>query len=615
MDTKYANLTPLNTLAKKVKAENFERVFDCIRQLVNFGANPNMPDDRDMTPILYIIKNEELDDCEKLRIVEFLLSNAKIDLDTYCDGEGRQLISKMFPEITLPNEVYPTEIDTLLTYLRNENQKKFLEAFGHCKNLSSSEITKLLMKAIRHGQNEALDKILETNPDINAIDIIERQNILTMDPDINGGRAITMAVYHGNDYALEKLLENDSLNLKGMTLLCSIIKNCGDGDNYDYEKCFYILVNSPKIDLNEPDRSGCTPLYYATYYKNEKFARELLKRGAYIGAKEENPTPITQMDPELLEEYMDNCISTSGEKEDLKIMIDFKHLIPPKNGKEVTEEMNPLNDIANSKEHLHLLNHPLLTTFLFLKWHRMSFLFYMNFIIYGIFSLNLLVFIIIEFNKNKGALPEGPSVITGITHVITGIGWIYLVLRETVQFISSPCAYLRSSCNILEIALILFTLNALLLPFELVEYTKDTQRILSVVTILLMAIELCFLMLTLPFLTISTHMLMLYKVTVEFIKSFSLYSIFIIMFSLCFYVLLSEKPGEEDGGNLDKFESPLFAIMRTVLMMTGEFDAGNLKFDTFGYIVFLCFILFMSICLLNLLTGLAVSDTQVTICA
>ncbi|KAL5286709.1 pain family protein [Megaselia abdita] len=608
VNTRYSNLTPLNSLAKNITAENFERVFDCIRQLIHYGANPNMPDQREITPIIYITKNKELEDSEKLRIVDFMLSNANIDLDTFRDGEGRQLLLKKFPQLTLP-KMFSSDvtIDALLSYLSNENENRFLDAFKDYKSTNSEEHTKLLLNAIKHGQNSALDKILAIDPDINA--------------KYEGQCPIEVATVWGNAHALEKLLDNERLNLTNENLLCTIIK-IQDTKNYntfcDYHKCFYILLESPKIDLNETDMFGSTPLHYAVHYKNEKFAQELMKRGAYLGTRSRMlDYPITDMDPELLEEHLDTCISTSGDKgsHNFQILMNFKNLIPPNNipkikRNQIKEEMNPITHIANSKEHRHLLKHPLITSFLYLKWHRLSQLFYMNFIIYTIFCISLLTFIICKFNHDQET-----TATMAVTGLITAIGMIYLVLREITQFIISPSAYLQSSINFLEILLILLTLNALL-PLN---WEPNTQRILYAVTILLAAVELCLLVGSLPFLSVSTHMLMLREVTMTFIKSFALYSIFVITFSLCFYVLLSDEKkaeagevGEEEEGELNKFRTPFTAIIKTIVMMTGEFDAGDLKFNSYyGYLVFLVFIFFMSIVLLNLLNGLAVSDTQV----
>lgn len=312
-------------------------------------------------------------------------------MDTFRDGEARQLLSTNFPQISIPVNKFSKEFNALLTYLSNENEGKFFDALESCKDISSEENIILLLEAIRHGQNKAFDKILGSTSDINA--------------KYNGNSSIFVATSIGNAYALEKLINNKPLKVSTLECLLGSVITYSENNNYhiklhttfsDYQKCFYILIGSPKIDVNETDKYGTTPLHHAVQLRDDKYAKELMREGAYIGAKSENyHYAITEMDPELLEEQMDSCISTYGKKfnDDFEIIIDFKNLIPPNNNLDIKEEMSPILLIANLKEYRHLLNHPLITSFLYLKWQRMSLLFYMNFIIYATFCVNLLAFI------------------------------------------------------------------------------------------------------------------------------------------------------------------------------------------------------------------------------
>jgi hypothetical protein len=65
---------------------------------------------------------------------------------------------------------------------------------------------------------------------------------------------------------------------------------------------------------------------------------------------------------------------------------------------------------------------------------------------------------------------------------------------------------------------------------------------------------------------------------------------------------------------LNKFIDPGRAIIKTIIMLTGEFEASSIDFhqNALSYLIFVLFLFFMSIVVLNLLNGLAVSDTQVT---
>ena len=61
------------------------------------------------------------------------------------------------------------------------------------------------------------------------------------------------------------------------------------------------------------------------------------------------------------------------------------------------------------------------------------------------------------------------------------------------------------------------------------------------------------------------------------------------------------------------FSNPLLSLLTTVITLTREFDASNLSFDNLTYtshVIFLLFVFLVAIILLNLLNGLAVSDTH-----
>lgn len=55
-----------------------------------------------------------------------------------------------------------------------------------------------------------------------------------------------------------------------------------------------------------------------------------------------------------------------------------------------------------------------------------------------------------------------------------------------------------------------------------------------------------------------------------------------------------------------------FYFIFAVVMLTGEFDASDIKFNknVYSYAIFLIFVFMISTVLFNLLNGLAVSDTQ-----
>lgn len=625
VDRPYAKLTPLNTLAKKLTAENQNDVFACIKLLLEYGASPNKPDDREITPLNYILKNTKLDSQIKRELVELFTSQQDLDIDNFRDGEVRELLNRDYPEMLIKLSAVEVSLDRLISLLRNGNEEEFVQQFpkykarmiekdNNAKNVQDQEL-QLFIESIKRGTHEAFDMLLNYNVNMNGI--------------LDNHTPIHIATILGNWRALKILLEHNDLKLRRQDqLLITVISHLGDEPLFDfvnYEKCLYFLLHSDRIDVNESDPSGSTPLHYAVKYRNRLVIQELLRHGAYIGMRSSfNDLPIDGIYPEVLEEHFDSCITTNGYKPgdtDFEIIINFKNLISHPRSSHATklraqnfhEEMPPIAYIAESKEHRHLLQHPLITSFLFLKWHRLSVIFYINFLLYFFFALSIIIHTILKFRESEY---EAITILFGLS---SWVGIIYLLIREIIQFVLAPLKYFRSIINYMEVALIIFSIMTCTEP----SYNRETQRVIAVFTILLVALELCLLVGSLPVLSISTHMLMLRAVLKSFIKSFALYSIFLITFSLCFYILFGKSSevndttnhtgAVNDGGEFNKFGNPFTAVIKTIVMLTGEFDAGDIEFDTvYSYLIFLMFVVFMSIVLFNLLNGLAVSDTQVS---
>lgn len=98
----------------------------------------------------------------------------------------------------------------------------------------------------------------------------------------------------------------------------------------------------------------------------------------------------------------------------------------------------------------------------------------------------------------------------------------------------------------------------------------------------------------------------------NFAKFLLAYFCLLVAFSLSFNVLF---------GNYKAFKSVLSSILKTVTMMAGELEFEDIFYDDDGksqarfplssHIMFMAFVLLVTVILTNLLVGLAVSDIQV----
>jgi hypothetical protein len=179
-----------------------------------------------------------------------------------------------------------------------------------------------------------------------------------------------------------------------------------------------------------------------------------------------------------------------------------------------------------------------------------------------------------------------------------------LILRELGQVLMNRMDYIKSMENWLEILLIIVTLTSC---SGLVESIK-VNRHLFAIAILLGWFELVLLLGELPVLSVQTEMLK--RVSKTFLRYMAGYIVLILAFAFSFYILFEEDVQVDVGV---QFTNPLISIAKTAVMLAGEFEASNLPFDDLigtSHVIFLLFVFFVAIVLLNLLNGLAVGDTR-----
>jgi hypothetical protein len=61
------------------------------------------------------------------------------------------------------------------------------------------------------------------------------------------------------------------------------------------------------------------------------------------------------------------------------------------------------------------------------------------------------------------------------------------------------------------------------------------------------------------------------------------------------------------------FANPFVSLLKTIVMFTGKFEASSLSFGNLphtSHVIYLLFVVLVTIILMNLLKGLAVSDTN-----
>ena len=210
-----------------------------------------------------------------------------------------------------------------------------------------------------------------------------------------------------------------------------------------------------------------------------------------------------------------------------------------------------------------------------------------------------------------------------------------LIIREAFQMAVSLLRYIFTIENWLEAALLI--LVGILLVKD--SCSMDMKRHLAAIALLLSWIELVTFVAKHPRLTrYNVYVTMFYKVLTSFFFFLLWYIFFIIAFGIGFYIMLHKdfkvpernitatdasssgdckKDDEEEEGLQEFFNSPFLSFVKTCTMFVGELEFSDIPIDRSGplmhlsYTFFLAFVFLIVVVLMNLLNGLAVSDTGV----
>ncbi|XP_034108840.1 transient receptor potential cation channel protein painless-like [Drosophila albomicans] len=582
LNNKYNGLTPINSLAKNLTAENANEVTKCIRLLLEKGACPNIADNVEMRPLNYVII-KKIEPSIKQELVDLFFHR----VDIYLDEELCARLLQWNPQLNLPTASSPSnEVnkEQLLRALRTGNEGQFCQWLGNYKG----DCIHLYEECITNGHHTALDSLLQHYP--------------TKDRQI----FVEFAIAYGNWYALDKLLQNWQMP-KNMDVLSSLVCRLDERPQKsfsDFVKCFDILLGSGQVNLNIQDKSGRTPLHYATIYNHEYAVQQLLLHGASLNIDSVfTELAIDTIEPELLEEHFDNCITSNGKSRaagDFEVTFNFKTFKIPDDmkfsRKSHSSEMRAIRAIGESKTHRHLLNHPLITSLIVcFKWQNISkqhyFYFMMSVALYLLMSLNI-IFIY---------TPEVPGTLKFTFMALSWCSIAYLITVEMAMFVLLGFKQHFKRWRWINASLVVLAACSNILADP--NSSLGTARIFAAFTIVLIAIRLTALIGSLPANFLSLYVLMLWEVCYTFMKSWLPYSILVIAFGLSFYLLdvLNSSDTSIAG-----------AVIKTIVMSTGEFEESSIKFKGlfFARLFFIAFVLFIAIVLMNLLSALAFSDIQ-----
>ncbi|GJQ64926.1 pain [Trypoxylus dichotomus] len=613
--------TALNLLVKHGN-RNSIGFMECVRILLKAGSDVNIADNKSLTPVLWACIKGYKD------VIKAILECGRyVDIDTHKFEEKtardyiiqRNLYDGILPaKKSLDNN--ENNVTSPLWYLENNNEEGFFKLKEIAVN-DENERGTLLQHACDRGLINVVRYLVYHNVDVHKTTLKNKKIPLEI------------AAYNGYHEIFEILLPK--YNPIPKNILTTLLRNMPlhDGSHVRYKKCLNALLDNEKaIPVNERSGSNNTPLHYAGMINDSSIPLKLLKRGASLANRNDfDSIPLEDLDSKVLEQHFDDCIEVkeSGDKQGIIVNFDYTSILPTFDKKQVKtkdeeaaliEVTKPFNEtdvirvISETAELRHLLIHPLIASFIRIKWHRMRWFFWINLMLFVLFALCFFVYVFTPTGKN---LQDDLKLWLNILWILLVTSYIMLFLREFLQLTLSCKTYCCSLSNILEVGMLV----ACFYPI-FYKSTDTMYKQFCSVAVVLIALELMVLGAQHPHL--STYMVMLRTVAKNFLFFLLWYAILIFAFALGFYVLYNKNGNDQnftnstdvEGDKGEDDDQPFFdelglTVIKTIVMLTGEFDASSINFNSFwNRLIFLLFVFMISIVLFNLLNGLAVSDTQ-----
>ncbi|XP_011172017.2 transient receptor potential channel pyrexia-like [Solenopsis invicta] len=367
------------------------------------------------------------------------------------------------------------------------------------------------------------------------------------------------------------------------------------------------------------NKKGETALHKAVYHGHREIAQNLIIRGANLAAVTETGDTVINaifdyisQPLDFLTDVLNSCVINANScihytsKKHMKIKIDFSILVP-----EDEMQMAVITAIiaaASDIKQLAILQHPVVETFLRLKWEKLRIFFFLLTLIHLFFAISL-SFYGLMFAQNDAD--------HAVTRRIVAFWSCIFLFYNTIQVILEPKNYLRQLeiwlsliCAILSLITSIAGEFVVKCSKEEIESRHCMDWVLHFISIAILLNWMQMMLLISRVLMWGDYALMFYTVLKNILKVLLAFSSMIIGFALSFAVSFH--------GN-DRFDNFWRSIIKTMVMMMGEYEYEEL-FDTknsestflpvTSRIVFIVFIMLANIVLINLMIGLAVNDIQ-----
>ncbi|CAB3254551.1 unnamed protein product [Arctia plantaginis] len=529
----------------------------------------------------------------------------------------------------------------------------------HEKNLQGETP---LMKAVINGHIECVKRLLEEKSSIrqpaNKVNvfhlaaekgfvevlqvlldhdyILTREMINFLTDDKDGFGPIHYAVQNNHPQCVKVLLSKNGFrclktSLTGVYNGSTPLHIAAKHNNVEIAKI--IIKNNPDT-VHKLNGQNWTPLHTASNYGSRDMIELLLKEGADLSClgqiKEIGTTPIDLImnnlsnPTEFMNHIFDKYIYTNDtyiQDPNCEVTVNFQILVPIPEEKQEMKVIEALLKTGDRYEQTHLLVHPLLESFLDIKWKALLPFIYGMILTYGVYVMYLTTYVMLIFFYKDNGIVQPTWLNQAVLAIILYLVSFFAVALEVCYININKRYFLQLETWVKFGSIIL----ALSLPSTIVntEPNVDYPRYIATVSLLLSWLEMMFLLSRFP--TWGYYVLMFGKVSYNVLKVLLTFSFLVVGFSISFMVMFRHQ---------SPFENPWAALVKTLVMLTSEYDYGDLMEqvktvdgtnnttstesfikNTFQSLllvrlIFLIFLILAGIVLMNLMVGVAVNDLQ-----
>ncbi|XP_045135191.1 transient receptor potential channel pyrexia-like isoform X2 [Portunus trituberculatus] len=394
---------------------------------------------------------------------------------------------------------------------------------------------------------------------------------------------------------------------------------CADTLNLLLKRCrlAHLVTHSDKEDV--------LPFHCAVGSYSIDCCQILLMNGDHLTHRDGNGTSrcslLLQHFPDTSSQLLDRLFSSRITLSDdpqydrnFRVFFDYSDILSQNKGDIQSCFLQDINSFQND-----LLQHPLVESFVHLKWLKIRFLFYITLMTFFVFIIIHTVYIIAITSKcHKICMDFSNLSAFRVLHLVM---YLLILWPEVITMIANPKMYLRhwetltKFVSLIASAYVVIAHQHTSMNLDHTHITDSSEkseehpdpsinfhlrREISAISVFFGWVELMMMFGRLPIL--GSNVLMFARIAKSAIKFIAAFIGLLVGFSVSFMVLFSE---------IDDFKTFGRSFVKTLMMMIGEVDYSNLVNENtaiISYLILVVFLFLVCILMANLLIGLAVDD-------